>query len=184
MTVSAQEPPTKKLKVQDWAGHTLNIAHAVVYKEEGRNLAAIAGGQLQVLEGIGPKSEVVLEALGLETVKDLATYKFFLIARAIKTLAATEKERPTDSVMNIDNALVKDYETKSLTELLDAPLSAMEGLTEKADVFLETLGVKSIGDMASFKYAHWAEAICQLAPYEELNTKEERKIEKELKKLA
>lgn len=182
--MTSEEPPTKKLKSEDWSGHMLNIEDAVMKADEGHNLTAIAAANLTVLQGIGPKAEAVLEALGLETVKDLSTYKFFLVARAIKTLSATEVKRPEGSVMNIDNILDKEYEVKSLKELLDAPLSAMEGLTEKADTVLGGMGVKTIGDLADFKFAHWAVAICELAAYEELKTKEERKLEKELKKLG
>merc|ERR1712150_74883 len=120
---------------------------------------------------------------GFKTVRDLATYKFYLIANAIKTLAATESTRPEGSIMNIDHAVDKDFEAKSLTELLEAPLSALEGLTGKADAVLKELHVTTIGDLADFKYCKWAGAIIELSKYEELKTKQERKVESALKKL-
>ena len=86
--------------------------------------------------------------------------------------------------MNLDKALDKEHETKSLKEILELPISAMEGLTTKADDTLKELGVHTISDLADFKYAAWAEAIVYLAPYEETKTKEERHLESELKKLA
>ena len=86
--------------------------------------------------------------------------------------------------MNIDHALDKEHETKSFKEVLELPLSALEGLTTKADEILKDLGVKTIGDLAEFKYAAWAEALTILAPYEETKTKEERKVESALKKLS
>lgn len=89
-----------------------------------------------------------------------------------------------NSTMNLDNCLDKEHETKSLKQILELPISALEGLTTKADETLKDLGVETIADLADFKYAAWAEAIVTLAPYEETKTKEERKLAKELKKLA
>jgi len=180
------EPPTKKQKnATEWQGHKLNINGAVMKADEGGNLTGIAEAKVHVLQGIGPKADHVFEALHIETVQELAKFKFFAVARAIKTLAATEEanKRPKDSVMNVDHILDKEYETKSFNELLGAPVSALEGLTEKADALLKELGVKTIGDLAEFKYCKRAEAIVTLAAYEELKTKEERRVAKELHKL-
>ena len=183
--MSEEEPPTKKQKaIEEWSNHTMNIEEAIMKVDEGKHLKDIASMDLQVLQGIGPKADIVLDAMGLKTVEDLAKYKYFLLARAIATLATTEGKRVTGSVMNIDKAVDKEYETKSLNELLDAPLSALEGLTTKADTLLGELGVKTINDLANFKYAKNAEAIIELAKYEELKTKEERRLEKEMNKLA
>mmetsp|Transcript_15376 Transcript_15376/g.33612 ORF Transcript_15376/g.33612 Transcript_15376/m.33612 type:complete len:185 (-) Transcript_15376:131-685(-) len=183
----SEEPPAKKQKsAEDWAEHKMNISEAVMKADEGRNLTDIAGESIHVIQGIGPMSEKILEAMGVKTVKDLATYKYFIMARAIKVLAETETEggRPEGSVMNIDHAVDKDFESKSLTELLEAPLSALEGLTEKADDLLGELHCKTIGDLADLKYCKWAEAIVELAKVEELKTKHERKVESALKKLS
>ena len=117
-------------------------------------------------------------------VRDLATYKFYLMAKSIKTLAETETKRPEGSFMNIDKAVDKEFESMSLAALLEAPIHAIEGLTEKADAVLKDLHVKTIGDLADLKYCRWAEAIVELAKYEELKTKKERHLEKELKKLG
>mmetsp|Transcript_18899 Transcript_18899/g.24306 ORF Transcript_18899/g.24306 Transcript_18899/m.24306 type:complete len:185 (-) Transcript_18899:187-741(-) len=184
MTAS-EEPPAKKQKsVEDWADHKMNIGEALMKADEGKNLVDIVDGGISTLQGIGPISEKVLEAMGLNTVKDLATYKYYLLAKSIKVLSETESDRPEGSVMNIDNAIDKEFEAKSLTELLQAPIHAIEGLTENADTVLKELHVKTIGDLADFKYCKWAEAIVELAKYEELKTKKERHLEHELKKLA
>lgn len=106
------------------------------------------------------------------------------MAKSIKTLAETETKRPEGSFMNIDKAVDKEFESMSLAALLEAPIHAIEGLTEKADAVLKDLHVKTIGDLADLKYCRWAEAIVELAKYEELKTKKERHLEKELKKLG
>merc|ERR1711862_1026165 len=95
--------------------------------------------------------------------EDLATYKYFLMARAIVTLAETwaEKARPTGSGMNLDKALDKEFEPKSLKEIIEAPTSAIQGLSEQARELFEELHVKTIKDLAEFKYCRIADAIVQ-----------------------
>lgn len=109
------EPATKKAKGDDgeavaktgWESHTMNIAEAVVIDSEGAHLSTIADGPVSALQGIGPVSSKVAEVLGINTVRELADYKYFKMARAIVTLEACEVEgkRPAGSVMNIDKAV-------------------------------------------------------------------------------
>eukprot|EP00977_Amphora_coffeiformis_P002342 scaffold437_cov159-Amphora_coffeaeformis.AAC.21 len=182
--MSTEEPPSKKAKsADDWSSHAMNIEECVMKADETKFLSEIAEGDLRILQGIGPKADKVLEAMGLKTIKDLAEYKFYHIAKSIKTLSETEGKRMPNSTMNLDNALDKEHETKSLKEILELPISALEGLTTKADETLKDLGVTTIADLAEFKYAAWAEAIVTLAPYEETKTKEERHKERALNKL-
>ncbi|WP_405485967.1 hypothetical protein [Nocardia sp. NBC_00511] len=69
--------------------------------------------------------------------------------------------------VNLDKALDKAYETKSLTELLAAPPSALAGLTEKHDTqLLEALGIKTIADLAKNKYFRLAATLADLAAKE------------------
>lgn len=182
----AEEPEAKKAKTETgWEEYTLNCSLALMKDKEGLHLADIT--DIADIQGIGPHSEEALKSLGVKTVKELATYKFFLLARALTTMAETEKEgdRPKDSVMNVDKAVDKDYENKTLTEIVAAPVSALEGLTEAADVLLKKLGVKTIGDLGNLKYCRWAEAIVLLGEkYEHTKTEAERKKERELKRLS
>jgi predicted flap endonuclease-1-like 5' DNA nuclease len=149
----SEEPATKKQKTgEDWASHKLNIENAVVKDYEGKRFVELAEENIQVLQGIGPKHDEVLESLGLETVKDMASYKFYLAAKAVKTLSTVEGSyRPEGSCMNVDQLVDQAFEQKSFMELLEAPISALQGLTEKADKTLSTMGVKTIGDLASCK---------------------------------
>ena len=73
--MSSEEPPAKKQKsAEDWAGHKMNISEAVMKADEGRNLTEIADEHIKVIQGIGPMAEKILEAMGLKTVRDLASY--------------------------------------------------------------------------------------------------------------
>lgn len=183
-----EEPPTKKVKsdADDWKNHKLNIAEAVMKADEGSSLTSLATANISTLQGIGLKAESILEVMNVKTVTDLADYKYYKIACSIQALASAETDggRPDGSVMNVDKAMDKEFETKSLKELLEAPLSALEGLTTAADDLLKHLGVKSIGDLADFKYCKWASAIVELSKYEETKTAHERNLERELKKLS
>lgn len=179
------EPEAKKQKTTGWEDHTLNISEAVMKADEGSFITTLAGANVEVLQGIGPKADAVLEALKVKTVEDLATYKYFLIARSIVTLAETETEggRPDGSVMNLDKAVDKEFEPKSLKEIAEAPTSALQGLSEKARALFDELHVKTIKDLANFKYCKIAEALVEAAKFEETKTSAERKAESLAKKL-
>jgi hypothetical protein len=54
--------------------------------------------------------------------------------------------------IELGKKLDKDYEGKSLKEILDAPPSALAGLTEKHDELLAGMGIKTVKDLGSNKY--------------------------------
>ena len=69
--------------------------------------------------------------------------------------------------MNVNRGLDKECENLSFGEIIQQPVHALQGITvAKADVFA-SLGVKTIEDLASFKYCQWAEAIRVAAKFEE-----------------
>jgi len=66
--------------------------------------------------------------------------------------------------MQIDKALDKAYEQMSFKELADAPVDALQGVSEGDAVKLkEAFNVKTIRDLANLKYVRWAQAITTLA---------------------
>ncbi|WP_131684172.1 hypothetical protein [Pseudarthrobacter sp. YALA5] len=54
--------------------------------------------------------------------------------------------------IELGKKLDKNYENLSLEEVLDAPPSALAGLTEKHAELLAGLGIKTIRDLGSNKY--------------------------------
>ncbi len=55
--------------------------------------------------------------------------------------------------IDLSKGLDKGYEDKSLKEVLDAPPSALAGLTERHDAILaETFGIKTVRDLGSNKF--------------------------------
>ena len=69
---------------------------------------------------------------------------------------------------NLDNVLDKDYEATSdvdsLAELVNAPVSALAGVSEAdAEALQKAFNIKTIGDLAGNKYFRAATAIVEMA---------------------
>ena len=59
--------------------------------------------------------------------------------------------------------LDKAYETKALTDLVDAPVDVLAGVSEKDAVALrKAFGIRTIRDLGTNKYFLWAQGIVQL----------------------
>ena len=69
--------------------------------------------------------------------------------------------------INVNKAVDKAFESKSLKQIADAPVSALEGLSDEQGKLLEKLGIKTIGDLGNWKFANWARSIVELAKLEE-----------------
>jgi len=66
--------------------------------------------------------------------------------------------------MEIDKALDKAFEKMSFKELADAPVSALQGVSDgDAEKLKAAFNVKTIKDLATLKYVRWAQAITTLA---------------------
>ncbi len=58
----------------------------------------------------------------------------------------------------------KAYESKSLTELADAPVDALQGVSEgDAQHLKEAFNIKTVRDLGTNKYFLWAQALTKLA---------------------
>lgn len=161
---------TLSSKIDDWKGHRLNIGGAVMKDSEGKTFHEIFESEVSIIQGIGPKAAAVMENLNLKTVKDMSNYKFYKIAKAIQVLASTEEDRPEGSLMNLDLALDKSAEAMSLKEILECPVSTLQGLTETADVTLRDLRILTINDLADCRFFALAASIADLVKYENLKT--------------
>ena len=70
--------------------------------------------------------------------------------------------------MNINKYVDKKYEKMSLNQLAGAPVDAFQGISEgDAKLLREAFKVKTVSDLAKFKYVKWAQAICLLAEGED-----------------
>lgn len=69
--------------------------------------------------------------------------------------------------INVNKAVDKAFETKTLKEIAAAPVSALEGLSDAHGELLAKLGIKTIRDLGEWKFANWARAIVELEKLEE-----------------
>jgi hypothetical protein len=69
--------------------------------------------------------------------------------------------------MNIRLAVDVAYEDKTLKELVNAPVSALQGVTPAdAEHLAAAFQIHTIGDLARCRFFHWADAITKLAERE------------------
>jgi hypothetical protein len=65
---------------------------------------------------------------------------------------------------DLDKILDKAYEEKSLTELVDAPVDALSGVSEgDAQLLKQAFNIKTVGDLGRNKYFRAAAALVDLA---------------------
>jgi hypothetical protein len=68
--------------------------------------------------------------------------------------------------VNLDKALDKAYENKNLTELLDAPVAALAGVSDgDAEHLAAAFGIKTVRDLGSNKYFTLAQALVALGAH-------------------
>ncbi|MCC2955280.1 hypothetical protein LK542_06585 [Massilia sp. IC2-477] len=75
--------------------------------------------------------------------------------------------------MNIDSIVNQDYRGKSLTELVNSPLSALNGVSEQQANAFAAAGVRTIGDLANMQIVNYAIAIKALSSCESASSKEQ-----------
>jgi len=69
--------------------------------------------------------------------------------------------------MNMDLALVKPSEGKSLKEVLDGPVSSIQGLSEVADAAFAEAGVKTVRDLGNWRFYLLARALVTMSEKED-----------------
>lgn len=79
--------------------------------------------------------------------------------------------------------VVLDYEAKSLKEIVASSTAALQGISAESGALLAELGASTVGELGAFKYALWAESLCELAELEHTKTSAERTQETLLKRL-
>jgi hypothetical protein len=58
----------------------------------------------------------------------------------------------------------KSWEDKSFTDIANAPVSALQGVSEAdAAALQQALGITSVADLANNKFVRWAQAIVALS---------------------
>lgn len=68
--------------------------------------------------------------------------------------------------VDLTKKLDKAYENKTIDEILDAPPSALAGLTQKHDELLKSMGIRTVRDLGSNKYFAVAGVLVALAGHQ------------------
>ncbi|CAJ1445849.1 unnamed protein product [Effrenium voratum] len=162
----ADEPPKKKAKKMP--NYKMNINSAVDKEYEGSSLEDIVAAPTSALQGLALKGRDVLKKFKVHTIGDLGKWKFYRISKAILGLASLEQtdKREEGAALNINKAMDKKHECKSLKEILELPPSALQGLAGWADAELAKVGVTTIAKLGDWKYAKWSEWISELSSFE------------------
>ncbi len=65
--------------------------------------------------------------------------------------------------VNLNNQLDRSYENQTLTEILDAPVSALEGISPRdAEVLASTFGFRTVRDLGTNKVIRLAVELTRL----------------------
>jgi len=157
----------KKARIE--ATYAMNINEAMDKSWEGSTLTEIAQAPISALQGLAGWTDKEFAKLGLSSIGELGSWKYFLWARAICKLAEREVEekREVQSRMNMNRALDKAHEGKHLREITKLPPSALQGLAEWVDTPLATLKINTIGQLGTWKFAEWSNAINTMLKLEE-----------------
>jgi len=149
--------------------HSLNLYRFLVKGSEQLSLHEVTSQEVSALCGLDALGTEALNHRKVHTISELANWKYYRICRGLITLESVkEKSRNERAEMNINRALDKEWETKPLAEVLEAPLSALQGLTPADDELFAKLQIKTIRQLGTWKFAQWARAICDFAEFENL----------------
>ena len=80
------------VRVKGWTSeaYKMNLNLTIVKDYRGKTIKEILDSPVTALRGLSDIGEEALQKLGVKTVREVATWKPFLLARAIVTLAPTE----------------------------------------------------------------------------------------------
>jgi hypothetical protein len=132
-----------------------DIAKIVDKAYEGNDFADLVNAPVDALQGVSEGDAALLgSSLNIKNIGDLARNKYVQWAIGIAALS----DGPLSS--HVDKA----YEGKELSELANAPVDALQGISAAdAEALLKAFGVKTIGDLARNKYVRWAIAVQALS---------------------
>ncbi|SEO60200.1 hypothetical protein [Trujillonella endophytica] len=66
--------------------------------------------------------------------------------------------------INLDALLDKEFQSKSYAEILDAPVSALKGVSDgDGELLKQAFNITTVGDLGKNKFFHWAQLLQQLS---------------------
>jgi len=151
-------------------GYLMNVNGALVEAHQGTQLRKLVNLPVTVLKAISKEQAKVLsENFEVRTVRDLANWKFYQIANSMLTLAEVEEKsgRQDTSLQNMNNAVDKQFEKKSITSIMEQKVEVLQGVGKFLQVQMsKKIGITTMKELANFKPAKHAAALVALADYE------------------
>ena len=129
----------------------LDIKEMVDRAWETKSLDEIRDAAVSALQGISEAGQEALQSvLNIKSVDDLANNKYVVNAQAIVN----------GSIDNLKDAVDKAWENKTLQEIANAGLEALQGISpEGAEKIREVLHVKTVQELAENKHVKNAQEI-------------------------
>jgi len=148
------------LKYITWA-RSIDYKHRLVRDYEEKPLYDIAHAPVHAMQGISNKKTKILEdKLNINTIKDLAEYRYAKIAHEI---CRFEKSPDEYNPIEYESNFTARFNDKSLKQILRSPVTAFRGLGKaEASALSDSLGIKNIKNLGSQKYIVWARDIIDL----------------------
>ncbi len=117
---------------------------------EGKSPEELLNAPVDAIQGVSEgDAKLLKEAFNIKTIKDFASCKFIVWAQELA---------------NLKNMVDKAYESKSLTEIADAPVDAIQGVSAgDAEKLKSAFNVKTVKDLADLKFVKWAQDIVSQA---------------------
>ena len=127
-----------------------------------------------VFIGLDDQEDVdsIFKRFQIETIRDLGNWKFYHIAKSILYLAGTEEpgKRSKEAISNMNQALMKEWETKPMKDMVEAPISILQGLTDSQSRTLSSIHSAgypiNVKQLANWKYCRYAESLIALSDFE------------------
>jgi len=161
------EPVAKRGK----PSYTLNANFSLDKAHETKSLNEIIKLPPSALQGLTDQADLMLKKFNITTIEKLGQWKFYVIAKAIVVLASVEEDgkRSSNSEMNLNAILDKSSEMKSFKEIAASCPSCLQGLADWVDSTLKDFHIKTVADLANWKYCVWAEALVASSRFENID---------------
>jgi len=121
---------------------------------EDKSIVELAKAPVAAISGVSESDAVDLKkAFGIETVEDLATNKYVMLAQGINCFSECSGQ-----------ILDKVFESKEYENLARKPVSAISGVSEEdAALLKKAFGINNIKELAENKYVAIAQTTVSLA---------------------
>jgi predicted flap endonuclease-1-like 5' DNA nuclease len=84
----------------------------------------------------------------------------------------SNKKQKTGFAMNLNRAVDKEWEGTCFRDVLKAPPHTLQGLAPRSDEVLAKFGIKTVEDLANWKFYHICKMIVTLAAVEDEDARE------------